>query len=146
MAWPAGNQNAGRKRKIDLGANVPTSRDLHVKLTGVEQGPDDMPSKRRRRGFLPAAKVKGRRKGERDQVLVGRRHVPPSPTLPSQAQNPPKSGPSAEVWGRESPVMTPGVSALPSVTFCGLLWAVKPRTPHLLYVANRLLVELIEEG
>lgn len=104
MAWPAGNQNAERKRKIDPGANVPMSRDLHVKLTEVEQGPDDMPAKRRRRGFLPAVKVKGRRKGGHDQVLVVRRHVQPFPTLPSQAQNPPKRGPSAEVWGRESPV------------------------------------------
>ena len=104
MAWPAGNQNAERKRKIDPGANVPMSRDLHVKLTEVEQGPDDRPAKRRRRGFLPAVKVKGRTKGGHDQVLVVRRHVQPFPTLPSQAQNPPKSGPSAEVWGHESPV------------------------------------------
>ena len=118
-----------------------------MKLTEVEWGPDDMPSKRRRRGFLPAAKVKGRRAGGHDQVLVLRRHSQPFPMLPSQAQNPLKSGPGAEVWGRESPVTRLlGVSALPSVTFCGLLWAVKPRTPHLLSVVDRLLVEFLEEG
>ena len=118
-----------------------------MKLTEVEWGPDDMPSKRRRRGFLPAAKVKGRREGGHDRVPVLGRHSQPFPTLPSQAQNPLKSGPSAEVCGRESPVTRLlGVSALPSVTSCGLLWAVKPRTPHLLSVVDRLRVEFLEEG